>query len=58
MSYMHCPECRLTVHTTTLSRSADNRCPRCLTEMQAAPARLFRREPPEPPAPARDADAA
>ena len=55
MPYLHCPECRLTINTTTLADASDTRCPRCMTEMVAAPASLFRSPPtgrPRPEAPA------
>jgi hypothetical protein len=35
MAYLRCPDCRLTVHATAYFVHGD-RCPRCLTMMEAA----------------------
>ena len=39
MSYLRCPDCRLTAHATAYYIQGD-RCPRCLTVME--PAERFR----------------
>jgi phage FluMu protein Com len=43
MTYLRCPECRLTAHATAYYLQGD-RCPRCLTVME--PAERFRDTPP------------
>jgi hypothetical protein len=47
MSYLRCPECRLTAHATAYFIQGD-RCPRCLTVME--PADRFRDAPRAAPA--------
>jgi phage FluMu protein Com len=42
MSYLRCPDCRLTAHATAYYIQGD-RCPRCLTVME--PAERFREKP-------------
>ncbi len=57
MSYLQCPECRLTVPALAYYLRGDE-CPRCMTEMTRRPAaERFARTQAPPPLPAQDASA-
>ena len=45
MPYLHCPQCRLTVHTAGASSSPES-CPRCEAALDNAPRNMFELEPP------------
>ena len=45
MPYLHCPQCRLTVHTADGSSSPE-RCPRCEAGLDNAPRSMFELRPP------------
>jgi uncharacterized paraquat-inducible protein A len=47
MPYTHCPSCRLSTFSAARHSSRDE-CPRCGTELRAAPRRLFLVPAPEP----------
>ena len=46
MSYLHCPQCRLTVHTAG-GKSAPASCPRCEAALATAPRSMFELPPPK-----------
>ena len=57
MSYLQCPECRLTVPALAYYLRGDE-CPRCMTEMTPRTGdERFARKPAAPPPPAQDAPA-
>jgi hypothetical protein len=47
MPYTHCPSCRLSTFTAAGYSSRDD-CPRCGTQLAAAPRRLFLVDRPDP----------